>query len=279
LRKGGCQSVHIGGGEPFLDFEGLLMMIRQLNKYGIKLEYIETNAYWAEKPENYKEIHEKLKCLLDEGVNALCISIDPYHAEYIPYSAPLSLAKHCEKTGMDYFLWRGESLSILSRFDPQKTHSRQDIEKLLSRDYIGKTARQFGVTFGGRAVNIEREFGVHLPAEKFSGQTSPCRNLLSTNHFHVDKDAFFIPPGCTGLRIPLSEAAFGIPEGKYPVFEALYNRGVAGLLELALQHGFLPDNTGYPSKCNLCFHLRHFLSEKDFAELDRNHYDEALKYY
>jgi len=146
LRKGGYQSVHIGGGEPFLDFEGLLMIIRQLNRYGIKLEYIETNAFWAEKPENHKEIHEKLNSLLNEGVNALCISIDPYHAEYIPYSAPLSLAKHCEKAGMDYFLWRGESLSVLSGLDPQKNHSRQDMEKILSHDYINRTARQFSIT-------------------------------------------------------------------------------------------------------------------------------------
>jgi len=276
LSKGGCRSVHIGGGEPFLDFEGLLMMIRQLNKYDIRLDYIETNAYWAEKPENIKEIHEKLKRLLDEGVNALCISIDPYHAEFVPYGAPLSLAKHCEKTGMDYFLWRGESLSTLSKLDPQKKHSRENMEKLLSKDYIGRTARQFGITYGGRAVNIEREYGVPLPVEKFIRQTSPCRNLLSTNHFHVDKDAYFIPPGCTGIRIPLEEAAFGIPETQYPVFETLYNGGVTALLELALQHDFLPDDNGYPSKCNLCFHIRHFLSEKEFAELDKNHYDEAL---
>jgi organic radical activating enzyme len=279
LHKGGCRSVHIGGGEPFLDFEGLLMMIRQLNKNGIKLEYIETNAYWAENPKNEKEIQEKLKRLINESVNALCISIDPYHAEFIPYGAPLSLVKHCKKTRMDYFLWRGESLSILSGLDSEKKHSRHDMEKLLSQDYIGKTARQFGIAYGGRAVNIEKEFGVLLPAENFTGQISPCHNLLSTNHFHVDKDVYFIPPGCTGIRIPLAEAAFGIPESKYPIFEVLYNKGVAGLLEFALQYGFLPDNTGYPSKCNLCFHIRHFLSTKDFTELDKNHYDEALKYY
>jgi len=276
LHKGGCRSVHIGGGEPFLNFDGLLMMIRQLNKYGIKLEYIETNAYWAANPENKKEILEKLKSLLNEDVKALCISIDPYHAEFIPYGAPLSLAKYCEKTGMDYFLWRGESIPILSGLDPQKIHSRQEMEKLLSRDYIGRTARQFGITYGGRAINIEKEFGALLPVENLISLTSPCRNLLSTNHFHVDKDAHFIPPGCTGIRIPLAEAVFGIPETQYPVFEALYNGGVAAILELALQHGFLPDDTGYPSKCNLCFHIRHFLSGKDFAELDKNHYDEAL---
>jgi organic radical activating enzyme len=284
LCKGGCRSVHIGGGEPFLDFEGLVMMVRQLNQNGIKLEYIETNAFWELKTESQQEIQDKLKRLLKEGVDTLCISIDPYHAEFIPYGAPLTLAKHCEKTGMNYFLWRHESLSILSKLDPQKTHSREDMEKKLSQDYIYKTARQFGINYGGRAVNIERKIANLFPAKNFTGKLSSglqdrCSNLLSTGHFHVDKNGYFIPPGCTGIRIPLSQAIFGIPNGKYPIFEALYHGGITALLEFAKQNGFFSYYTGYPSKCNLCFHIRHFLSEKGFAELDKNHYEEALKYW
>jgi hypothetical protein len=215
---------------------------------------------------------------LAEGVETLCISTDPYHAEYVPCGAPLALADLCEKNGMGYFLWKEEFLPALSRLDPQKTHSRQDLEQAFG-DYVGKTARLYGIGYGGRAVNIEREFAPSFPVENFAADGSPCRNLLSTGHFHVDLDCYFIPPGCTGIRIPLSEAVNGIPEGKYPAFEALYNGGVSALLRLARQYGFSPDNTGYPSKCNLCFHLRRFLSEKDFAEVDRNHYREALKYY
>jgi hypothetical protein len=279
LRKGGCRSVHIGGGEPFLDFDGLVMMIRVLNRNGITLEYIETNAFWAADSANLPDAEKKLKKLLTEGAGTLCISIDPYHAEYVPYGAPLALAQLCEKTRMNYFLWRQESLHFLSRLDPQKKHSCSDMEKILSRDYIYKTARQHGIIYGGRAVNIEREFSTLFPAENFTGKDSPCRNLLSTGHFHVDMNGYFIPPGCTGIHIPLAEAINGISEEKYPVFEALYNGGVLALLELALQYGFSADIAGYPSKCNLCFFIRKFLSEKEFAELDKIHYREALKYY
>ena len=275
LRKGGCRSVHIGGGEPFLDFEGLVMMIRKLKQAGIRLDYIETNAYWVADA----LAKEYLKRLLAEGVRALCISIDPFHAEYVPYGAPLKLAELCEKSGMDYFLWRGEFLGHLSRLDAGKTHSRQEMEKALSPEYIHKTARQYGIEYGGRAVNIEREFGTLYPTESFSAKNSPCRNLLSTGHFHVDMNAYFIPPGCTGIRIPLSEAVEGILEDAYPVFQALYNGGVSALLEFARQSGFSPNEAGYPSKCNLCFHIRRFLAEKGCPELDRDHYEEALKYY
>jgi hypothetical protein len=124
--------------------------------------------------------------------------------------------------------------------------------------------------------------------ENFTAESSPCRNLLSTGHFHVDMDAYFIPPGCTGIMIPLEEMinediikgiVNGISPGKYPIFEALYHGGISALVKLAMQHGFLPDADGYPSKCCLCFFIRSFLSKNGFAELDKNHYEEALKYY
>jgi hypothetical protein len=274
LRKGGCRSVHIGGGEPFLDFEGLVMMIRALQRADISLEYIETNAYWSLQDSG----REKLERLLSEGAQTLCISIDPYHAEYIPYGAPVALAELCEKTGMNYFLWKQEFLPALSRLDSKKTHSRQEMETALSATYIHNTARRYGITYGGRAINIEKESTVLYPAEHFTADNTPCPNLLSTGHFHVDMDCCFIPPRCTGIKIPLSETVNGIPAGKYPAFEALYHGGVSALLEIARQHGFSPQNSSYSSKCSLCFYLRRFLSEKDFPELDKNHYEESLKY-
>jgi hypothetical protein len=279
LRKGRCRSVHIGGGEPFLNFDGLLIMVRALKKAGITLEYIETNAFWVNDATSPKTAREQLECLLKEGAGTLCISLDPYHAEYVPYGAPIALAELCDKTGMGYFVWKQEFLSLFSHLNPAKAHSREDMEKAVSKDYIQRTAQLYGISYGGRAVNIEREFVKPVPVENFTSDDSPCHNLLSTGHFHVDKDCFFIPPRCTGLRLPLAEAVDGIPQGKYPVFEALYHGGISALFKLAVQHGFSPDSAGYTSKCNLCFFLRRFLSEKDFAELDKNHYEEALKYY
>jgi hypothetical protein len=284
LLKGGCHSVHIGGGEPFINFEGLVMMVRALNRAGISLEYIETNASWVVSTSNLKKVKEQLDCLFSEGVENLCISIDPYHAEYVPYGAPLALAELCDKAGMGYFLWKQDFVSALSRLAPEKSHSRQDMEKVFSMEYIYKTARNYGINYGGRAINIEMEKNfsqgrVLHTAEKLVAESPPCRNLLSTVHFHVDMDCFFIPPRCTGILIPLPEIVDGIPEGKYPVFEALYYGGASALLKLALQHGFSPDTAGYPSKCSLCFFMRSFLCQKDFTELDANHYEEALKYY
>jgi hypothetical protein len=146
---------------------------------------------------------------------------------------------------------------------------------------VRKTASAYGISLGGRATNIEEEYNNRKPLKSLldNGFNEPCNRLLSTGHFHVDMDGYFIPPGCTGLRLPLNELLAGVESSSYPVFDALYSGGIAALFELAKQHGFVPDNNGYVSKCNLCFHIRNYLASLDFPELDKDHYAEALKYY
>lgn len=275
LVKGHIGSVHIGGGEPFLDFPGLITVIRELARSGIQLDYIETNAFWAQAHDPV--VSEKLEILKKEGASALCISVDPFHAEHIPYDYPLNLARSCAKCGMDYFLWKGEFLEPLSRLEHNKTHSRSELEKELSPDYIIKTARAYGIHLGGRAVNIEEEYGpLHEVSELLDDE--PCGDLLSTGHFHVDLDGCFIPPGCTGIRLPLEDLIEGMETGRYRVFDALLEGGISALYNLARQFQFR-ENQKYPSKCNLCFHIRKYLSDKGFEELDEDFYTEALKYY
>ncbi|MDR2136353.1 MAG: radical SAM protein [Treponema sp.] len=280
LRRGNIGSVHIGGGEPFLDFDGLVMAVTELKKAGIQLDYVETNAFWAQ---DTALARSYIRTLAGLGAGALCISLDPYHAEYVPYGLPLRLAQLCEEAGLDCFLWKRQFLRPLLGLDQDSVHSRAELEEHLRPDYISAVAGDYGLRLGGRAVNIEEEYGPSWPLEKLLDKAPPCPDLLSTGHFHVDLEGYFIPPGCTGLRLPLAELVDGIPPGKYPLYETLFEGGVAALLGLAAGRGFVPGRS-YPSRCNLCFHIRAFLAGEGrhspgFAELDGNHYGESLKYY
>ena len=276
LRVGGCRSVHIGGGEPFIDFDGLLMLVRTVMDMGIRVEYIETNAYWAT---NYHQVVKKLNELKSAGSDTLCISVDPFHAEYIAVELPLSLATICQEVGYNYFIWQERFLPMLLRLDRTKTHSRVEMEKLISPRYIIETARNYGMHMGGRALGIEEEYFSRKPLEAVINNKQ-CYGLISGGHFHVDMYSRFIPPGCTGIVIPLNETINGIPDGKYPVLEALLNGGLASLLKYATKLGFKPDLKGYTSSCNLCFHIRHWLCENaPTPELDPEHYIEAMKYW
>jgi len=269
LAEGGCRSLHIGGGEPFLDFDGLLGLVHEIRQSGIALSFVETNAFWAK---DEGKVKSWLDALLGAGVDALCISFDPFHAEYVPVGRPLFLAEMCARTGMGCFLWQEKFMPVLSCLDRGKVYSRQELEKILSPDYIVKAAQSCGVHYGGRAINIEEEFAKRKPLGRV---IEPCHGLLSGagNHFHVDLNVRFIPPGCTGIAIPLEEAVHGIPEGKYPVFELLAHGDVKGVLGYAKGLGFVPDRGGYASSCALCFRVRKWLSENmPHAELDAEHY-------
>ncbi len=276
LREGGCRSVHIGGGEPFLDFDGLLTLVEAVTSADISVEYIETNAYWAT---DRQLIEQRLHELNRVGADTLCVSLDPFHAEYVPYGRPLYLAEACRQTGFGYFLWQEKFLPELSALDSGKAYSRPELERLLSHSYVLDTARSYGLSLGGRAINIEAEYSKLMPTER-AADSRPCKRLLSSNHFHVDMAGRFIPPGCTGIAIPLAEAISGIPDGKYPALDALLSGGSARLLQYARQLGFAESQQGYPSGCALCFHIRHWLVENtDCPELDAEHYEQSLKFY
>lgn len=276
LKEGGCRSVHIGGGEPFLDFDGLIALLKTARRHGITVEYIETNSYWAT---NEDKVKTRLEALARAGADTFCISVDPFHAEYVPYAAPLRLAKWCRSYGFGYFLWQERFLPMMQGIDPEKAHDRAALEAGISKGYIHDTAQAYGLRMGGRAVNIAQEYFPLKPLKDIVNAT-PCSGLLSTDHFHVDMYGRFIPPGCTGIAIPLAEAVRGVPGDKYPAFEKLLAGGVGALLEYAQGRGFIPDSEGYVSGCLLCFHIRRWLSQQDGCpELDGEHYEESLLYY
>ena len=276
LREGGCHSVHIGGGEPFLDFDGLIALVETLTNAGIAAEYVETNAFWAK---DGHKIEQQLQALSRAGADTLCISLDPFHAEYIPVKMPLYLAEICRRVNFGFFLWQEKYLPALSRLDFNKTHDRAELEHLISPDYIMKTAQNYRLHPGGRAINIEAEYSTLKPVDSIAN-SSPCNVLLSSNHFHVDLRGRFIPPGCTGIAIRLEDAVRGIPDGKYPAFDAILSGGISKLLQYARARGFVESSQGYVSGCAMCFHIRRWLCEHDDCiELDPEHYSESLKYY
>ena len=274
LRELGCRTAHLGGGEPFIDFEGITNFLCAALQHGITIEYIETNASWVDDEDTVKERLSKLKYW---GARALCISVDPFHLEYVPLNKPLRLAKICEEVGFKYFFWQERFLPMMRNLDVDNPHSRSELEKALGKNYVYDTAQAYGIHMGGRAINIEQEY---LPLRQIAPSYVPCSGLLSGNHCHIDMYLRFIPPGCTGIAIELKDALIGLPPGKYPALEALLSKGIGGLLDYAKSLNFIPDEKGYTTACAMCFHIRRWLSKLGCCpELDRVHYTHSLRNY
>jgi hypothetical protein len=74
-----AEGVHIGGGEPFGDFERLLAIVRAARAAGVG--YVETNGFWAT---SEGIVRERVGALAEAGMRQLAISADPYHQEFVP---------------------------------------------------------------------------------------------------------------------------------------------------------------------------------------------------
>ena len=274
LKRRGVDSLHIGGGEPFLNFEGLIKVIERVKRAGLIIEYIETNGFWSS---DEKQARQYLSDLAKAGADNLLISLDPFHIEYIPVGRPLRLAEICTEVGFRHFLHQKQFIESLSCLEHQKTYSRSELEQQISPTYLLDTAKIYGVTTTGSAINLEEEFVLARPVSELITESHPCNSLLRTDFIHVDLYERYVMAGCTGITIPLVEAVGTIPSGSYPVFEILVMKGVKGLLEFAKKQGYKPEQGGYTSSCALCFRIRNWLSENySYPELNAEYYEAAL---
>ena len=204
LKKTGCHSVHIGGGEPFMDFEKLIEVCKSAMKHKISIDYIETNASWFT---NEIMVTEKLKKLLDAGINCLLISLDPFHNEFISYEKINNLIKCCERNGMATFVWQSRFERVIRQLEEGETHSLDEYTENFGSDFIETIAESYGLHFNGRALRILDNNSVKYPKymyEHFLLNENKCaEKITSLNHFHVDLNGDFIPPSCNGFRASL----------------------------------------------------------------------------
>ena len=258
LRRLGCRSVHIGGGEPFLNPDGLVNLIKTIVDSGLQLDYIETNAAWITDDDD--RTRWILSNVAGAGGDCIMVSADPYHVEFVPFWKAERLIRLLRKTGTQHFVWQERYLPLLRKLDPQKTYDGGDLQHLFGYDVVGQCAREYGMGFNGRALNLLRKYGKRKPAALL---LEPCPELRNTSHFHVDFLGRYIPPGCTGMGILIEDVGTKLDPGKYPVVSKLFEGGVSALLEYARAASYVPVLEGYVSKCDLCFDIRKYLITQD----------------
>ena len=259
LKKAKTASVHIGGGEPFMNFKALCTLIECLSRNGIGIDYIETNAFWCSDEDFTKK---RLTALKELGVNTVMVSVDPFHIEFVPLDRPVRLCRLMREMGFDYFVWKERYLRRFRNFDTNKTYSENELMELLGTDYVTETAEEYGVGMNGRAIAIADKLYRRQSAEKWITPDG-CTNLSEPCHCHFDLYGCAVPSGCPGLSM---EAEDYLSENysfeKYPVFTRLYYGGTAMLWEYARENGFAPSENGYPTKCAFCYAMREYLAEK-----------------
>ncbi len=254
----GCNSVHIGGGEPLLDHGKLINgALKTAAAVGVAIEYVETNSSWYKSPEQAKEIVRKL---MDNGVSTLLVSISPFHNEYIPFKKLKGVVAACHSVGMNIFPWIEGFYRDIDQFDDAKPHSLAEYEERYGEGYVAALPSRYRLTRKGRTLKTFAKDMPEIALERILAESSPCRELDETWHFHVDVHGNYIPGLCTGLSVKVEDLGGKLDEKEYQFLCALHEGGVKALFELASStRGWKPQKREYVSKCELCVEIRGFL--------------------
>lgn len=268
IKKLGCTSIHIGGGEPFLNLKGLEKTLIEADNNNISIDYIETNSSWHKDTEETIDILSNLKRY---GVHTLLISISPFHNEHIPFYNVKGLMESCKKTGVNIFPWVMGFYPDIDSFDDKTTHDIDEYIKKYGKSYIENIPSRYWIHFCGRANETFKNIYPLKNTESIIKNSSGCTELSDTSHFHIDLFNNYIPGLCSGFSINSEDLGKPLPDDKYSIVNMLYSEGIKSFLNYAQEnYNFIPKKS-YLSKCDLCLDIRKYLVlDKKIDSLELN---------
>ncbi len=256
IKSLGCHSVHIGGGEPFLNIDQLKETVKTAMNENMGIDYIETNSSWVI---DENRVSDLLEYLLKNNVSTLLISISPFHNEHIPFKRVKTLMKLCREIGMSIFPWMMSFYDDIDRFDGGTTHALEEYTNLYGKDYVKNIPSRYWIHLGGRAIELFISYTNKRTVEEILNLSDRCTELIDTSHFHCDLYGNYIPGLCSGLSIKHQDLGESLTEDEYPLLTMLYNEGVVALLNYAMKEYNFKAKDHYISKCHLCLDIRKYL--------------------
>ena len=261
IRRLGCRSIHVGGGEPFLHVEGLQMVIETSHSLDVQVDYVETNSSWYRDRDTACQLLSSLKRV---GLSTLLISMSPFHNEHIPFFKVKGVVEACHDTGIKVFPWISDFFPEITALGDKTTHRLSEYESRYGIDYLRKIRSRYWIHLGGRALKTFADVLNSEPYETFlTEDNGGCQELFDVSHFHLDLFGNYIPGLCSGLAMDRDDLGHPISSEKYPFLYVLFDRGVKGLFERVVETYDFKLADRYLSKCHLCFDLRRYLVLKE----------------
>ena len=254
------RAVHIAGGEPFKHYDRLRDIVRAAHGHGIAPHFVETNGSWCVSDEL---VRERLSDLERHGVLWLLISTDLYHLRLVDVDRVARCMAIAEET-----FGPGTTMGLCTL---EELHARaelaRDDNKLLEHlgqnppRLVGRAWQRYAHMLEPKPLaELDLETGWGLdPENTCNREWDPLWEIHVDPYGNVQTNCGIIL-GNAG-EIPISELMDTWHE-RSPFLRRFSERGVAALLETALDYGFEPDDT-YPQKCYLCTRLRMFLRARD----------------
>lgn len=252
------KSFMIFGGEPMLYPERAIAIIKKAHQLRIpKIEMI-TNGVWGKN----KEAAEKLATKLNTaGLNAISISVDAFHLQYIPIEYPQNAALASLKAGIENVTW---NVAVIESINATNEYDKKTAQILKRLQSIGIEVHTVKIVPAGRAVQNLRRYFQHTSLE------GPCEEEPLTGDTLTDPESICIEPSgsaniCWNLPIgnaksaPLKKLITEYEWRRNPITKTLVEEGPTGLLKLPEARSFQFRKKHYVNKCHLCIQIRRAL--------------------
>jgi hypothetical protein len=249
----------IFGGEPMLNQEAVLAVARAGVEHKIKTIEIITNAFWADTTEHAKYWVKELQ---QAGLSMLVMSVDVFHAEWVPVANLRRAGVAAREAGLRV-LWNVSLLERRGRRLPEDQQSWEIVDSL--RDISEEINDNNEVIPAGRALENFESLYVRKPGIP----AGPCPGPCYATDIVAPTVLTLFPNGdvwaCWGLTIgnvkhaSLAELIRDYDPEKNELVHTIVAHGPAGLLHLPAAQVFVPK-AGYVNECELCQEVLGYLA-------------------
>ena len=248
--------IHIAGGEPFRYWKRLRDIVRAARERGVAPHFVETNCSWCKSDAIARERFEELKA---HGVLWLLISTDLYHLRLVPVERVhrgIRIAEDVFGEGTTMGLTDADELEQRASVARDETAWHNHISKHPPM-LVGRAAEVFAQHLDPKpadSLHLETGWGLD-PDNTCAKEWDPLWEIHVDPYGNVQTNCGIILGNAN--EVPVSELMASWPQ-RNPVLERISQRGVAALLDMAVERGFGLEDA-YPQKCYLCLKLRTFL--------------------
>ncbi len=251
----GMEWISVTGGEPFLLYDEMLRIIRHASELGLKTECV-TNCYWATSRE---EAEEKLRKLVEAGLDVINISVDDFHQRFIPFERVENCYEAAKRLGLKIVIQSVYSRGSRLRLEEIIRRLGEEGIRVLGRRPRGKAL--YAIAMESGFIPIGR--GAEIPREEWplgSGPVEgPCQVVL--RDVSISPDGRLLPC-CSALGL-LPNASIGTltEKGLRELLEEAMEMELFrwlreyGPLGIAKRTGFGLDPGGYVNRCHLCYEV------------------------
>jgi len=276
-RVGVNLGLHFTGGEPFLNFNLLLDLVKLAEKLGIQSTFVETNCFWCVDDE---ATEEKLRKLKEAGLKGILASVNPFILEHVPFERTERAIRISKKifggnvmVYQEFFRHQLERLNIKGTLPFREYLQKAGVHSLSYIELIpmGRACYRLGYLYKKRP-----------PHEFFS---ESCKAELTRPwHVHIDNHCNYITGYCAGISLgdarELDSICQGIELDDLPIIARLVSqRGIEKLYRFGVEEfSYRELEEGYISKCHLCLDIRKHISERtdEFKELKPREFYRSL---